>query len=71
MRVYYIPVTEDTIIPVEKNIAFPNISHAMLTDISLLYMLAFKTERQNKEEYRQERAKLAEEILSWVRNTWE
>ncbi len=54
-----------------KHIAFPNISHAMFTDINLIYKLAFKTERQNKEKCRQERAKLAEEILSWVRSTWE
>ncbi len=52
-----------------KHIAFPNINHAMLTDISLIYKLAFKTERQNKEKCRQERAKLEEKILSWVRST--
>lgn len=53
-----------------KHIVFPTMSHAMLTDISWVYKIAFKTERQNKEKCKEERMQLAEEILDWVNNTW-
>lgn len=53
-----------------KHVAFPTISHAMLTDISPIYKLAFKTERQNKEKCKQERNELAKELVNWVNNIW-
>lgn len=53
-----------------KHIAFPNISHAMLTDISPIYKLAFKSERQNKDKCKAERKQLANELLNWVNSVW-
>lgn len=54
-----------------KHIAFPHMSHAMLTEVSLLYKLAFKTERQNKEKCTEERIQLAKELINWVDNVWD
>lgn len=54
-----------------KHVAFSFMSHAMLTDISFIYRLAFKTERKNKEECAREREKLKKELLDWVENVWE
>lgn len=53
-----------------KHIAYPTMSHAMLTEISWLYKLAFKTERQNKKQCAVERAQLAKELLKWVNEVW-
>ena len=53
-----------------KHIAFENLSHIMLTEISLVYKLAFKTERHNKEKCLEERIQLKNELLDWVQNVW-
>jgi BAAT / Acyl-CoA thioester hydrolase C terminal. len=53
-----------------KHIAFPTISHAMFTDVSWIFKLAFKTERQNKDRCKKERIQLADEILNWVNGAW-
>ncbi len=54
-----------------KHIAYPTMSHAMLTDIHWIYRLAFKTERQNKKQCAVERAQLGKELLNWVNVVWE
>lgn len=53
-----------------KHVAFETLSHAMLTEISPIYRLAFKTERENKEKCAEERIQLKKEILNWVQNIW-
>lgn len=53
-----------------KHIAFKAMSHAMLTEISPIYKLAFKTERQNQQKCAEERIQLADELLNWVENIW-
>lgn len=53
-----------------KHIAFENLSHVMLTEISFVYRLAFKTERYNKEKCAKERIQLKNELLNWVQNVW-
>ncbi len=54
-----------------KHVAFQYMSHAMLTDISIIYRLAFKTERHYKKECITERLQLKKELLDWVENVWE
>ncbi|MGN0667558.1 MAG: acyl-CoA thioester hydrolase/BAAT C-terminal domain-containing protein [Huintestinicola sp.] len=54
-----------------KHVVFENLSHAMLTEISFIYRLAFKTERQNKEKCAEERIQLKNELLDWVNNIWQ
>ena len=53
-----------------KHVAFDNLSHAMLAEISFVYRLAFKTERHNKEKCAEERIRLKKELLNWVQNIW-
>ena len=53
-----------------KHIAFHNISHVMFTEISIIYKLAFKSERQNVTQCAKERKQLADELLNWVSNVW-
>lgn len=53
-----------------KHVAFKTMSHAMLTKISPIYKLAFKTERRNKEKCAEERLQLEKELLNWVENIW-
>ena len=53
-----------------KHVAFPTISHAMLTEISIIYKLGFKSERQNVTQCAKERKQLADELLNWVSNVW-
>ena len=53
-----------------KHIAFHNISHAMFTEISIIYKLAFKSERQNVTQCAKERKQLADELLNWILNVW-
>lgn len=54
-----------------KHIAYPTMSHAMLTEIHWIYRLAFKTERQNKRQCAIERTQLAKELLKWINEVWE
>lgn len=53
-----------------KHIAFPNLSHAMMTDGSPMYKLFFKSERQHSKECAAEREQLKKEILSWITQVW-
>lgn len=53
-----------------KHIAFPNLSHAMMTDDSPMYKLFFKSERQHPKECTTEREQLKKEILSWITQVW-
>lgn len=53
-----------------KHIAFPTMSHAMLTELNNIYKLAFKTERKNKAECAREREQLKRELLLWVNQIW-
>ena len=53
-----------------KHIAFEHMSHAMLTEISWVYKMAFKSERQHPKECERDREKLKKELLNWVNNVW-
>lgn len=53
-----------------KHISFQTLSHAMLTEISPIYKLAFKTERQNEAKCSEERKQLSAELLNWIENVW-
>lgn len=53
-----------------KHVAFETMSHAMVSEINLIYRLAFKTERRNKEKCAEERERLKRELLDWVERTW-
>lgn len=53
-----------------KHIAFRAMGHIMLTKISVFYMLAFKTERQNRAECAKERIQLKNELLEWAEKVW-
>lgn len=53
-----------------KHVAFKTMSHAMLTEISIIYKLAFKTERQNKAKCIEERIRLKNELLEWIEQVW-
>ncbi len=53
-----------------KHIAFPHLSHAMTTQYSPLYKLAFKAERLYPEECMAERKKLRSMLLYWVKRVW-
>lgn len=53
-----------------KHVVFETMSHAMVTEINLIYRLAFKTERRNKEKCAEEREHLKRELLDWVERTW-
>jgi dienelactone hydrolase len=49
-----------------KHIAYKAMSHAMLIKSSVLYKIAFRTERQNMVQCNKERLQLKRELLSWV-----
>lgn len=53
-----------------KHIAFPNMSHIMLTDISDTMKILFKSERKNKVQCKSEREELKKELLNWVEKVW-
>ena len=53
-----------------RHIAFHNISHAMITEINIIYKLGFKSERQNATQCAKERKQLADELLNWISNVW-
>ena len=53
-----------------KHLAFPNISHAMFTELSIIYKLAFQSERKNATQCSNERKQLANELLNWIENVW-
>lgn len=53
-----------------KHVAFKTMSHTMFTEISPIYKLAFKTERQNKAKCAEERMQLKKELLDWAEKVW-
>ena len=53
-----------------KHIAYDNMSHALVTDLPLIYKLAFKTERNNAEGCRRDRELMKKELLEWIENIW-
>ena len=53
-----------------KHIAFPHLSHAMTTEFSMLYRLAFKCERFYPKECAAERELLKQELLNWINHVW-
>ena len=53
-----------------KHIVFPHLGHAMTTDDSLLYKIAFKRERYYPEECVKERKQLKHELLNWINHVW-
>ena len=53
-----------------KHIAFEYIGHEMLVSLSPIYKIAFKAERKYKTECKDERKRLAYELLNWVKNQW-
>ena len=53
-----------------KHIVFPHLSHAMTTDDSLLYKIAFKRERYYPKECAAEREQLKHELLNWISHVW-
>ena len=53
-----------------KHIAFEHMSHAMLTEISWVYKMAFKSERQHPKECKRDRETLRRELLNWANGAW-
>lgn len=53
-----------------RHIAFEHMSHAMLTELPLVYKMAFKTERQHPKECETDRETLKKELLDWVDRAW-
>ena len=54
-----------------KHIAFPHLSHAVTTDFSQLYKIAFKSERFYPKECAAEREMLRQELLNWINHVWQ
>ena len=53
-----------------RHVAFEAMSHAMLTELPLIYKMAFKSERQYPKECERDRETLKKELLNWVNNVW-
>ena len=53
-----------------KHLVFPHLGHAMTTDDSLLYKIAFKSERLYQKECAAEREQLKHELMNWIANVW-
>jgi hypothetical protein len=47
-------------------VAFDHMSHVMLTDMSPVFKLAFKAEREDPKGCASDREQLKKEILDWV-----
>lgn len=63
-------LTENSFDFPHKHIAFPNMSHLMLTDINNTMRFLFKSERRNKVQCESERDELKKELLNWIENVW-
>jgi hypothetical protein len=55
---------------VHKHIAFPHLSHAMITKNSTLYKLIFKIEKQYPKQCAAEREQLKNVLLDWINHVW-
>ena len=53
-----------------KHVAYDNMSHALVTDIPLIYKLAFKAERSNAKGCSKDRELMKKELLKWVEEVW-
>ena len=53
-----------------RHIAFPYLSHAMMTDFSPMYKMIFKRERYFPKECAAEREQLKHELLNWINHIW-
>jgi len=53
-----------------KHVAYENMSHALVTDLPLIYKLAFKSERNNPKGCKKDRESMKNEILEWVEKKW-
>ena len=53
-----------------KHVAFPHLSHAMMTAYSPMYRLFFKHERRYPNECAAERKQLKKQLLHWIRAVW-
>ena len=53
-----------------KHIAFDHISHAMLTELPVVYKLAFKSERRHPGKCARDRVRLKRCLLKWVNKVW-
>ena len=53
-----------------KHIAFEHMSHAMLTEISWVYKMAFKSERQHPRACERARTTVRKELLDWANEVW-
>jgi len=54
-----------------KHIAFPYLSHAMLTDFMPILKVGFKSERRFPQECAAEREQLKKELLRWITQVWQ
>lgn len=54
-----------------KHIAFPYLSHVMITRNSPLYKLLFKIERQYPKQCAAEREQLKKVLLDWINHVWQ
>ena len=53
-----------------RHVAFEAMSHAMLTELSWIYKMAFKSERQHPKECERDRETLRRELLNWANGAW-
>ena len=45
-------------------------SHALVTELPLIYKLAFKAERNNASKCKEDREAMKRELLEWVTKVW-
>lgn len=64
-------LTEKGFVFPHKHIAFPHMSHIMLTEISEPMKLLFKSERKYRSQCKSEREQLKSELLNWVEREWD
>jgi len=53
-----------------KHVAYENMSHALVTELPLIYKLAFKAERNNASKCKEDREAMKRELLEWVTKVW-
>ena len=54
----------------QKHVAYENMSHALVTELPLIYKLAFKAERNNASKCKEDREAMKRELLEWVTKVW-
>lgn len=53
-----------------KHIAYENMSHAAITEVSWVIKLVFKSERKHPKECAADRTQMKKELLTWVNDIW-